>query len=118
MSKFRTGDIVLIAHVPYSNQLQTKLRPAVIVSATSFNASQADVICVAITSQVRSGTPYQVEINDTSPHFAPTGLRKTSAVKCAAIFAYESSGILRKLGTLPEPILTQVKVILRTVLDL
>lgn len=116
MSQLAQGDIVLVPHAPYSNQLQTKTRPALVVSALSFNQAQADVILMAISSQLHSGDPRAVQIDAQSPYFTQTKLLKPGTIKCGAIFAYQADQIKRRLGTLPVPLLERVKSNLKTIL--
>lgn len=52
-SSFSFGDVVLVPF-PFTDQLGTKKRPAVVVSSLGYNASRRDIVIMAITSQVRT----------------------------------------------------------------
>lgn len=47
------GEVVLVPF-PFTDQTNTKKRPAVIVSSDAYNRKRQDVILMAVTSQVRS----------------------------------------------------------------
>lgn len=51
-TSFEFGDIVLVAF-PFTDQLGSKKRPAVVVSSATYNQQRPDVILMAGTSQVR-----------------------------------------------------------------
>ena len=51
---YETGDIVLVPF-PFTDLSATRVRPAVIVSADSFEAETGDVILAMVTSQPYSG---------------------------------------------------------------
>jgi mRNA-degrading endonuclease toxin of MazEF toxin-antitoxin module len=112
------GDIVLVEHAPFSNHLETKARPALILSANDFNRSQPDVVCAAISSRIRPDDPYRVDILEDSPAFGATRLRRSSCVKCAAIFAYRASLIRRRLGRAPQSVMDEVAIVTRRILGL
>lgn len=48
---FEFGDIVLVPF-PFTNQITSKQRPAVIVSQRTYALSRPDIILMAITSQI------------------------------------------------------------------
>lgn len=119
MASFRQGDIVLIPHAPFSDQIQYKARPALIISGDGFNTSQGDVICMAISSRLNPEDPTRVDIiQDRSADFARTGLRCTSSIKCSAIFAYQADQIPRTLGQLPRRLVVEAKRVLSRIMDL
>jgi mRNA-degrading endonuclease toxin of MazEF toxin-antitoxin module len=108
-SSYLPGDIVLIIHKPLDDPSAIKARPALVVSSSQFNNSGLDVILVPISSTIRYGDTKQVLILTDAPRFSETGLRQSSAAKCASIFAYPKEHIRRKLGVAPQEILEQVK---------
>jgi mRNA interferase MazF len=48
---FEFGDVVLVPF-PFTNQIESKKRPAVIVSSHAYNSVKPDVVVMAITSQL------------------------------------------------------------------
>ncbi len=74
---FEFGDIVLISF-PFTNQAGRKRRPAVVVSARTYNQTRPDVILMAVTSQVRQPLGFgEVAIEQ----WQTAGLIKPSVVK-------------------------------------
>ena len=89
------GDIVLVPF-PFTNQLGSKQRPAVVVSRGTYNASTPDIVIMAITSQLRSDAKLgEMRVSD----WSAAGLLKPSAI--TPVFAtIEQSLVIRKLGVL------------------
>jgi mRNA interferase MazF len=59
---YKQGDIVLIPF-PYSDLSTTKQRPVLVLSNTTYNKSQSDLVVAAITSNLISKT-YSIKITD------------------------------------------------------
>jgi mRNA interferase MazF len=92
---FEFGDVVLVPF-PFTNQAASKQRPAVVVSASSYNRTKPDVVVMAITSQFRS-SPVLGEV--WLGQWQTAGLLKPSVIK--PVFAtLEQSLVIRKLGAL------------------
>ncbi len=51
---FEFGDVVLVPF-PFTNQAESKKRPAVVVSHENYNRTRPDIVVMAITSQLRPG---------------------------------------------------------------
>jgi len=95
MTLYERGDIVLVPF-PFSNQTALKKRPAVIVSSNLYNNCSADIVIMAITSQIEKTTGVgECLIKD----WSPAGLLKPSAIK-PAISTIEQTLVLKKLGKL------------------
>jgi mRNA interferase MazF len=92
---YNFGDIVLVPF-PFTDLLNYKKRPAVIISSDSYNAQYPDVIIMAITSQVKTLTQLG-EVMITS--WQKAGLLKPSMIK-PVVATVEKRLILRKLGQL------------------
>jgi mRNA interferase MazF len=92
---FEFGDVVLVPF-PFTSQAASKQRPAVIVSALTYNRAKPDIVLMAITSQFRPSPALgEVWLRD----WQAAGLLKPSAVK--PVFAtLEQTLIIRQLGTL------------------
>jgi mRNA interferase MazF len=108
---YKFGDVVLV-RFPFTNQLTLKQRPAVVVSALSYNTAKPDVVIMAITSQLRSAAAFgEVWIAD----WQSAKLLKPSAIK--PLFAtIEQSLILRSLGTLSSPDQSALRTAIHTIL--
>lgn len=92
---FAFGDVVLVPF-PFTNQQASKKRPAVVVSSRAYNQIRSDVIFMAVTSRLRSGSGFsEIAIQD----WKAAGLLAASAVK--PVFAtLEQRLILKSLGSL------------------
>ena len=89
------GDVVLVPF-PFTDQTNTKQRPAVVISSAAYNAAKPDIILMAITSQLRAWASFgEVWIGK----WRDAGLLKPSAIK-PVIATLEQGFIIRKLGSL------------------
>ena len=59
---YKRGDVVLVPF-PFTDLSSSKRRPALIISSDSFNASNQDVILVAITSQI-GNIPHSIPVDE------------------------------------------------------
>ncbi len=94
---FHFGAIVL-APFPFTSQIASKQRPAVVVSSHDYNLERPDLIMMAVTSQLRPTPAFgEVWLRD----WQGAGLLKPSAVK--PVFAtIQQKLIIRQLGDLTE----------------
>jgi mRNA interferase MazF len=94
---FEFGDVVLVPF-PFTNQIESKKRPAVVVSSRSYNSVKPDLIVMAVTSQLRPSPEFgEAWIS----RWQEAGLLKPSAVK--PVFAtLEQNLVIRQLGRLVE----------------
>jgi mRNA interferase MazF len=92
---YEFGAVVLVAF-PFTSQLSTKRRPAVVVSKFAYGMIRGDVVVMAVTSQMRANEALgEVPVLE----WQTAGLLKPSAIK--PVFAtLEQTLILRTLGTL------------------
>jgi len=89
------GDVVLVPF-PFTDQSAAKRRPAIVISASSYNRERPDVIIMAVTSQMRAaGAVTDIQIKE----WKEAGLLKPSVVK-PIITTIEQSLVLRRLGRL------------------
>jgi mRNA interferase MazF len=89
------GDIVLVPF-PFTDQSETKKRPAVVISSSAYHRSGPDLLIMAITSKmrvVRSVGEFRVK------DWQGAGLLKPSAIK-SVITTIERSLVLKRLGRL------------------
>ncbi len=97
MTAYEKGDVVLVPF-PFSNQIDHKKRPAVIISSTAYNNVSQDVVIMAITSQIGKA----IVIGECLiTNWQEAGLLKPSAIK-TAISTIEQSLILKKMGRLSQ----------------
>ncbi len=91
------GDVVLVPF-PFTDQLDAKKRPAVIISSKAYNANRRDLVIMAITSQVRTPLGFgEALVAD----WQSAGLIKLSVFK--PVFAtIEQALIVRTLGALSD----------------
>ena len=101
---YRFGDVVLVPF-PFTDQTETKKRPAVVASSDRYNNARSDVILMAITSQSSGHSRIgEVVIED----WKGAGLIKASIVK-PILTTLEKRLIIRPLGKLGEKDITALK---------
>jgi mRNA interferase MazF len=92
---FDFGDVVLVPF-PFTNQMTSKQRPAVIVSHHAYARARPDVVVMAITSQVRAPLGFADTL---LTDWQEANLLKPSVVK--PVFATLEQGLLiKQLGQL------------------
>ena len=92
---FEFGDVVLVPF-PFTNQLTSKQRPAVIVSQRAYAQSRPDVVVMAITSQIRASLGFADTL---LTDWQSANLLKPSVVK--PVFATLEQGlVIKQLGQL------------------
>lgn len=101
---FEFGDVILVPF-PFSDQIGSKRRPAVVVSGRTYNTERPDLIMMAVTSQLRPSLSLgEVWIGE----WHQAGLIKPSAIK--PVFAtIEQRLVIRRLGTLRDVDQTALK---------
>lgn len=95
MTNYNFGDIVLVPF-PFTDQSNSKKRPATIISNKTYNTSKPDIIIMAVTSQIRPAQglgEFQVR------NWQKAGLLKPSVVK-PVITTIQKNIIIKKLGKL------------------
>ena len=86
---------VVLIRFPFSDQSQSKLRPAVVLAA----AGRGDWILCQITSQ-RYTDPQAIKLSKTD--FRIGSLRKTSFVRFAKLFTAHESLVVSQVGELKQ----------------
>jgi len=113
MTAYEKGDVVLVPF-PFSNQTDHKKRPAVVISANSYNNASHDAVIMAITSQIGK----TIGIGECLiTNWQEAGLLKPSVLK-TAISTIEQSLILKKLGKLSQSDLLSMDGSIKKFLDL
>jgi mRNA interferase MazF len=97
---WQRGDVVLCRVPMPSTQLQqSKIRPAIVVSADVSNRILDDVMvvpCTSNTSRSIAATQYLIRGEET----ISVGIRVDSVIRCESIFTLNRLMILRRLGSL------------------
>lgn len=93
---YKRGEIVLIP-VPFTDLSSSKKRPVIIVSSDEHNSLSEDVICMAITSQIR-GLDYEIIIGNKDMENGK--LPKESCIRADKIYTLNRSIIVKKYGNL------------------
>lgn len=97
MTNYNFGEIVLVPF-PFTDQTDTKKRPAIVVSSSFYNLSLPNVVLMAVTSQVKKPLKAgEIEIIN----WQKARLLKSSVVKPIFI-RIEKKLILRTLGSLDK----------------
>jgi mRNA interferase MazF len=112
MPKPKRGEVWLV-RFPFTDLASTKFRPALVLAVHG-----EDVISVGIFSRIPVGTLSKtwVLIEDRHPAFMQTGLKKSSILKAEKIAVIHETVFQRKLGILPEDLLTQAQEALKKAL--
>lgn len=111
MISYKQGDVLLVPF-PFTDQSGQKQHPAVVVSGNAYNQVHPDLIMAPITSQIR-GAADETEVTG----WQAAGLLKPSVVK-PILSSFEVRLVRRKLGSLSNADLTQVRTLFTSVLDL
>jgi len=117
--KVRRGDIVLV-DFPYSDHTGSKVRPALVVQADTWNQRLDDTILALITSSRhrRVGAATQFVIDMTTAEGQQTGLRLNSVIQCENLLTYDQALILRILGRLSVAAMEQIAACLKAALGI
>ena len=113
------GDIVIVDY-PYSDQIRSKIRPALVVQSDIWNQRLDDTIIASITSSRhrRVGAPTQYFIDTTTTDSEQTGLRFNSIVQCENLLTYNRNRILSVIGSLSDAAMQQVDACLKASLGI
>lgn len=112
MTSYKRGDIVLVSFI-FSDETGAKQRPALIVSADTYNNARQEIIISAITSRtdrILTGD-YLVK------NWKAAGLLAPSVVT-GIVRTIKQSMIVRKLGTMSSSDLKEIDKNLRVILQL
>lgn len=112
MTSYKRGDIVLVGFI-FSDETGAKQRPALIVSADTYNNARQEIIISAITSRtdrILTGD-YLVK------NWKAAGLLAPSVVT-GIVRTIKQSMIVRKLGTMSSSDLKEIDKNLRVILQL
>ena len=110
--KVKQGFVVLV-RFPFTDQIGTKTRPALVVSGASFNHS-ADALLVPITTQgKRSSLVLPLKASD----LLQGNLEKSSFIKCGHLTVFDQALVTRVVARLTTNKLNEVLAVCRAVFD-
>ncbi|PIU02508.1 MAG: hypothetical protein COT55_03155 [Candidatus Diapherotrites archaeon CG09_land_8_20_14_0_10_32_12] len=105
MINLEQRDIALV-NFPFSNQIQVKFRPVVIISNNSYNKSSDDLLCIAVSS-VGNENNYNLSLKNND--LVSGNLKEESKIKCDTITLIEKELFKKKIGTVTPAIFEKVK---------
>jgi mRNA interferase MazF len=113
MTGYSFGDVVLVPF-PFTDQTETKKRPAAVVSSAAYHRERNDLILLAVTSQVRS----ELGIGEAPvTGWREAGLIKPSILK-PILFTLTRSLIVKRLGRLSGTDRKALQECLSTILEI
>ena len=105
LKEIKQRDIYL-TNFPFSDWEESKVRPAIVISNSRYNATQEDVIMAAITGQVRD-VIYSIEITNFNLDYGH--MDKKCRIRCDKIVNVSKNRVLRKIGRVDYETFEQVK---------
>ena len=113
------GDIVIVDY-PYSDQIRSKTRPALVVQSDIWNQRFDTTIIASITSshhrRVGAATQYLIDVATADGQ--QTDLRLNSIVQCENLLTYNQSRIRNVIGSLSDSAMQQIDTCLKAALDI
>ncbi len=108
----RKGDVILVSF-PFTTDdgiVQTKRRPAVIISNDYNNSRLDDVLLVPLTSNMSRAKrePTQVFVSMNSSEGQAAGLRLDSVIDCTVIATIPKTLLVSKIGSFSQEIMEKV----------
>ncbi len=91
------GDIVLLAF-PFTDLSSSKVRPALLVSSDTFNAANADMLFLCITSNTDHIQAEDTVVDASHPEFPNTGLKAASTIRAGRAHTLSKKLVRRRLG--------------------
>jgi mRNA interferase MazF len=92
---------VALVRFPYTDLSDSKVRPAVIVTADTYLARAEDVLCAFISSVLPDPLlPTDIIISSTHPDFSRTGLKRSSVFRTHKLVLLDRELVYSKLGDL------------------
>ena len=100
---YSRGEIVLIP-VPFTDLSATKRRPVLVMSNDSYNATNQDIVVVAVTSnQLQSG------ISIATSDMTQGQLPKPSVIRNDKIYTLNQSIVVKRIGRIADDVLDKVR---------
>jgi mRNA interferase MazF len=98
-------DIVLLPF-PFSNMINEKVRPAIIISNNNYNNKSEDILAVAVTSVIKD-EPYSIIIEQKD--LKDGKLITKSRIRVDKIFSVEKRIVLKRIGSINEKTFEKIK---------
>ena len=104
------GDVVLVDY-PFSEGGGSKVRPALVVLADTYNRKLSHTVVAMISSSPARivGDASQLVLELGSPELQQSGLWLRSVVMCEHLTAIRQSRVLKTLGTLPATAMSRIE---------
>lgn len=110
-------DVVLIRY-PFSDLSGSKVRPAVVMSSTSYNKKGEDALFVLISSNIGNPQPTDYLIDKDDIEFSKTGLKTASIIRTDKIVYLTKKLAIRKLGKIGPNAQKEIENRFKAVFDL
>jgi len=104
-SNFEQGEIIT-APIPFSNLVEVKLRPALIISPKKYNNKSDDIIILKITSK---GKDYPYDVNLHANDIEDGELHAESVIQADFPVVIETQQIVKRIGKISKEKLKEVK---------
>jgi mRNA-degrading endonuclease toxin of MazEF toxin-antitoxin module len=108
---FSAGDVVRVSFL-FTSQAQSKVRPAVVLSADRFHVSRADLIMMPLSTHAGGYYGDRMLID-----WQAAGLPRPTNIK-AVVQTIPQTAVLGRFGRLTNPDIQQVKDALSDIIDL
>jgi mRNA interferase MazF len=102
---FQQKELVLLPY-PFSDQVKSKVRPAIIVSNDIFNKRCEDCIMVPLTTIIKD-EPFSLIINQNNLESGK--LLKQSRIRIDKLFTIKKNLIMMKIGKINNQMLIKIK---------
>jgi len=102
---FEQGDIV-VAPIPFSNLVQAKIRPVLVISGKKFNSASEDLIVLKITSKEKN-YPFDVPLN--AIDLSKGKLTQESTIMADFPIVIEKTSAQQVIGKITTQKLSEVK---------
>lgn len=113
ISKIKKNDLLLLSY-PFSDGASRKVRPCIVISATSYNQRSQDIIVVPLTTNL-SNRAHSFTLSQRD--LAKGELIKGSLVKIDRVFSVKKSLVKLKIGEVKPTVHKKVVRELLTLLD-
>ena len=113
-SNFKQGDIVIV-EMRFSNNEESKVRPALVISSDNYNANGGDIILLKVTSQ-STERPFNVRL--TQRDLTAGTLNFDSIVKADFPIVVTKERVLKTIGKVNPKIVQQAKEKLKQIFEL